>query len=274
MIDDRPAIGIPVRLGRDGTADALVTAVDGLFAAVVALVRRSGAEPVLLDAALRGLEGCDGFVLPGGGDVSPARYGGPADDPTLWGVSDAQDALDAAVLQYALDHGNPVLAICRGMQLLNVVLGGSLQVDVAESSVLHRLPASDEFAFAAHDVRLEPGSRCAVAYGVAPTLAVQSGHHQAVAHLGSGLHPTAFASDGLVEGVETDAADRWVVGVQWHPEAASDDQQLPLFAALRNAAHRAGTMPWRRWPPQSASSGCRRRPEDDQARNVRPRAPD
>lgn len=244
MIDDRPAIGIPVRLdGKDGTADGLVTAVDDLFAAVVALVQRSGAEPVLLDAALRGLEECDGFVLPGGGDVSPARYGGPADDPTLWGVSDAQDALDVAVLQYALDHGRPLLAICRGMQLLNVVLGGSLHVDVAESSVVHRLPASREFAFVAHDVRLEPGSRCAVAYGVPPALGVQSGHHQAVAHLGSGLHPTAFAPDGLVEGVESDAADRWVVGVQWHPEAATGDQRLPLFAALRDAALRAVTAP-------------------------------
>ena len=245
MIDARPAIGIPARLGKDSTPDALATAVDDLFAAVVALVRRSGAEPVLLDAALRGLEECDGFVLPGGGDVSPARYGGPADDPTLWGVSDAQDALDVAVLQYALDQGHPVLAICRGMQLLNVVLGGSLQVDVAESSVVHRLPSSDEFRFVAHDVRLESGSRCAVAYGVAPTLVVQSGHHQAVAELGSGLHPTAFAFDGLVEGVETDAADGWVVGVQWHPEAASEDQRLPLFEALRDAAFRPVTAPRR-----------------------------
>ncbi|HEY8318898.1 MAG TPA: gamma-glutamyl-gamma-aminobutyrate hydrolase family protein [Amnibacterium sp.] len=237
MIDDRPAIGIPVRLhAEDGTPDALVAAVDELFAAIVGLVRRSGAEPVLLEAGLRGIGDCDGFVVPGGGDVSPARYGGPADDPTLWGVSAEQDELDVAVLQHALDHGRPVLAICRGMQLLNVVLGGSLEVDVAESSVVHRLPAAAEFAFAVHDVQVEPGSRCAAAYGFAPALAVQSGHHQAVARIGSGLRPTAFAADGLVEGVETEDAGRWVVGVQWHPEVAAEEQRLPLFIALKEAA--------------------------------------
>jgi len=237
VIDDRPAIGIPIRLhAEDGTTDALVAAVDDLFAAIVGLVRRSGAEPVLLDPTLRGIDDCDGFVVPGGGDVSPARYGGPVDDPTLWGVSEEQDELDVAVLQHAIDHGRPVLAICRGMQLLNVVLGGSLEVDVAESSVVHRLPAAAEFAFAVHDVRLEPGSRCAAAYGFTPALPVQSGHHQAVARIGSGLRPTAFAADGLVEGVETEDAGRWVVGVQWHPEVAADEWRLPLFVALREAA--------------------------------------
>ncbi len=81
-----------------------------------------------------------------------------------------------------------------------------------------------------------PDSRCAAAYGFAPDVAVQSGHHQAVARIGGGLRPTAFAADGLVEGVETEDAGRWVVGVQWHPEAAAEEQRLPLFVALRNAA--------------------------------------
>ncbi|MFJ9692586.1 gamma-glutamyl-gamma-aminobutyrate hydrolase family protein [Kitasatospora sp. NPDC101183] len=256
-VTDRPAplIGIPVRLS-DGDApgaDERVGEANRVFEEVVALVRAAGAEPVLLhphspDAPLEEqLAGCAGFVVPGGGDVDPALYGDDPGHPSLYDVNPAQDRLDAAVLRHALDHRLPLLGICRGMQLLNVLRGGSLHVDMAPTPVTHNPPAGTEWAV--HDVALEAGSALAGAFGRG-RIAVASGHHQAVDRVGEGLRVTARADDGCVEAVETiqgpDAA--WTVGVQWHPEAPVPDEglRLPLFrtlAARADARRRAEPRP-------------------------------
>lgn len=240
MIDGRPVVGIPVRLppGRDGATTGPLDVIQDLSDRVVRLVREAGAEPVLIDERLEGLDACDAFVVPGGGDVVPDRYSASDDDPTLSGMSEAQDELDVTVLRVALDTGRPVLGICRGMQLLNVVTGGTLHPDLAESTVVHRNPPDVAFAFAVHDVEVLPGTRCAAAYGDGVRIPVASGHHQAVATVGEGLRASAVAEDGLVEALESADDRSWVLGVQWHPEAdeSADELRLPLFRALASAA--------------------------------------
>ncbi|HEV7623527.1 MAG TPA: type 1 glutamine amidotransferase [Amnibacterium sp.] len=240
MTQDRPAVGIPIRLPAQhgGATDGPLEVIEALFEGVVEMVERSGARPVRLGPDLEGLDDCAGFVVPGGGDVDPALYDGPAEDPTLSGVSAAQDALDAAVLRFALAHRRPVLGICRGMQLLNVVHGGTLHVDLADSAIVHRFPPAEEFELAVHDVLLIDGTRCAAAYGSRASIPVTSGHHQAVDHIAPGLRAAATAGDGLVEALEAADPAAWAVGVQWHPETGWPDDalRLPLFVALAEAA--------------------------------------
>ncbi|WP_306319300.1 MULTISPECIES: gamma-glutamyl-gamma-aminobutyrate hydrolase family protein [unclassified Streptomyces] len=234
-----PVIGIPVRLSvtdAPGT-DPRVVGAARVFDAIVDLVRASGARPQILGPG-DPLEACDGFVVPGGGDVDPALYGGPADHPALYDVNQEQDRLDLAVLRHALDARLPLLGICRGLQLLNVVRGGTLHVDLPPGSVVHDPPAETGEEWALHDVQLEPDSRCARAFGT-DVLPIASGHHQAVDRVGEGLRVTARAADGCVEGLES-ATDEggWVVAVQWHPEAEVPEPALraPLFEALCRAA--------------------------------------
>jgi putative glutamine amidotransferase len=248
MTTDRPAIGVPVRLPADqgGATDGPLQVIDDLYEWILDMVGRAGARPVRLGADLRELEGCAAFVIPGGGDVDPALYEGAVGDPALSGVSRAQDELDEAVIRFALAHRRPVLGICRGMQLLNVVHGGSLHVDLAESAVVHRLPPADPFELAVHDVRLVDGTRCAAAYGFRASIPVTSGHHQAVDRIAPGLRAAATAGDGLVEALESADPEAWAVGVQWHPETAAPDEalRLPLFLALVEAARRTdATVP-------------------------------
>jgi putative glutamine amidotransferase len=172
----------------------------------------------------------DGLVLTGGGDVNPARYG-EEPHPAVTGVSDQRDAVEEAVLSLALDRGLPVLAICRGMQILNVALGGTLIQDLpSESSggMLHG-PRST------HSVNIAPQSRLAAV--MATTVAeVNSRHHQAVNVLGDGVHAVAWSPDGIVEGLEMDG--QWVVGVQWHPEDIVEESEPArlLFAGVVEAA--------------------------------------
>jgi putative glutamine amidotransferase len=240
MTTDRPAVGIPVRLPADlgGATDGPLAAIEDLYEWIVDMVGRAGGRPVRLGPDLRELESCAGFVVPGGGDVDPALYAGAVGDPSLHGVSTAQDGLDVAVLRFALEHRRPVLGICRGMQLLNVVRGGTLHVDLPESAVVHRLPPADPFELAVHDVHLVDGTRCAAAYGFRPSIPVASGHHQAVDRVAPGLRAAATAGDGLVEALESADPSVWAVGVQWHPETTAPDDglRLPLFVALTDAA--------------------------------------
>ena len=234
----RPRIGIPVRLSSSTDPDPRVGEANALFDYIVELVREGGGEPVLLTAApapgeLAGREqqALDGVVLPGGGDLDPRLYG---EDPgeACYDVNEDQDRLDLAVARQAIDAGLPVLGICRGHQLLNVLYGGTLLQDMAPGTVVHHEPAPEHGAgpWAWHEVELQPGSRVAALYGSgsdAGTVKIASGHHQAVARVARGLTVTAVAEDGTIEALED--PDRWVASVQWHPEA------LELSAAERLA---------------------------------------
>ncbi len=216
-----------------------------LPAAYLRVIERAGLVPVVVapfarDAAAavaRVLDAVDGIVLTGGEDVAPACYGA-SPSPALHGVSVARDTTEIALTREARARALPTLAICRGIQLLNIALGGTLVQDIPSErpgSLSHDQSAPrDERT---HAVRLEPGSRLARALDAAE-FPVNSLHHQALDRIGAGLHVTAHAPDGIVEGVETALTDPWwAVGVQWHPEefvsdpGAADHGLFRAFAA-------------------------------------------
>jgi putative glutamine amidotransferase len=201
-------------------------------------VRAAGIEVLLLaegdaEACLRPL---DGLVLSGGGDLDPETYGGEVHEKTYM-VDRERDRFELELAQLVLDKGMPLLGICRGLQILNTALGGSLVPHVPErygEVIAHRAPPREPIA---HDVEvLATPSRLAAAIG-SGSAKILSWHHQAVDRLGQGLTVTARAADGLIEALEPDG-DGWVVAVQWHPElnAATDSKQAALFEAFRNAA--------------------------------------
>lgn len=166
------------------------------------------------------MDRADALVLTGGNDVDPARYGAVADARTS-SLEPERDAFEVALLAAARRRGLPVLAICRGIQLVNVAWGGSLHLHLAEHAPTRW-----------HDVVVAPGSVLAGLHG--PTARVNSLHHQGVDRVADGLAVTARAPDGLVEGLEADG----LVAVQWHPEQR-DDVPQPEFRWLVDAA-RAG----------------------------------
>ena len=178
----------------------------------------------------------DGLVLTGGEDIDPALYGAArhaqTDEPHA-----TRDASEIALVAAARAARLPTLAICRGLQVANVALGGTLVQDLSSerpSSVAHT--RSDARTQRVHDVRVDAGSRLAAALG-ATTLAVNSSHHQAVDRVAPGLTVTATAPDGVVEGAEWTGDDGWwLVGVQWHPAElvhAPEPWDRALFAAFR-----------------------------------------
>ncbi|WNM34075.1 gamma-glutamyl-gamma-aminobutyrate hydrolase family protein [Streptomyces sp. Li-HN-5-11] len=198
------------------------------------LVQRAGGlaamlppdEPERAPAAVARL---DGLVIAGGPDVDPARYGAER-DPRTGPPAPARDAWELALIEAALAARVPLLGICRGMQLLNVALGGTL---------VQHLDGHAEVVgvFGGHPVKPVPGTRYAAA--VAEETTVPTYHHQAVDRLGEGLVPSAHAADGTVEAIEPPPTDHWVLGVQWHPEMAED---LRVMRALVRAAA-AGSSP-------------------------------
>jgi len=215
-----------------GPWDRLATV---LTASYVDTVASAGGRPVLLPPCGSGIdedaadvvEALDALVLVGGGDVDPARYGQRPDVATS-GVDPGRDASELALLDAALHADVPVLAICRGMQLLDVYLGGTLYQHVPDV-VGHDGHQPARGCFADVEVTTEAGSLVAKVMG--ETAVVRCSHHQALDRLGEGLVVTARAADGLAEAVELPSA-RFVVGVQWHPEENADEH---LFRALLDA---------------------------------------
>jgi putative glutamine amidotransferase len=178
-----------------------------------------------------------GVLLTGGGDVDPARFG-ETPHPTISEVSTARDTLEIDLTRWALRDGVPLLAVCRGLQVLNVALGGSLYQDIPSepgSPLDHSQPGLQGNArhIPTHQVKVRDGSRLAGILG-ALEVDVNSFHHQAVKRLGQGLVEVAWAPDSIVEGVEVVDDGAFVVGVQWHPEELVDNDRAAfnLFAAL------------------------------------------
>jgi putative glutamine amidotransferase len=198
-------------------------------------LQRAGTIAILLPvdrrAPLQLLELIDGLVLIGGADIDPRSYGAVA-DPAVESTYPDRDQFELALLRGAIDRELPVLAICRGMQLLNVALGGSLNQDLSDSdgSQPHRRIVGS-FDGNEHTIELEPGSLAARAAG--ETIHVgRCHHHQAVSTVADGLEVSGRTADGVIEAIELRDGG-WVLGVQWHPEA---DESSRLFAALRDAA--------------------------------------
>ena len=185
-----------------------------------AAVRRAGATPKPLsldDQAATALDGVDGLLLTGGDDVDPAIYG-EAPHPTYDVSEPGRDAFEIDLVRRALDADLPVLAICRGLQVLNVALGGTLIQDIPSEPAAHlQHDAKGPPTTLAHTVTLTPGSCLAALVGPDDTRAVNSRHHQSVRVLGQRLVATATSPDGVIEGAEVPDA-RFCVGVQWHPE--------------------------------------------------------
>jgi putative glutamine amidotransferase len=203
-----------------------------LHASYIAATQRAGAVAVLLPPQAAGaeevLDRLDALVLTGGADVDPVRYGQvPGERTSAPRVE--RDAWETALARVALERDLPLLAVCRGMQIINVALGGSLHQHLpAVTGHEGHQPAPG--VFGAVEVSIEPGTATAKLIG--SRVRVSCHHHQALARLAPGLTVTGRAGDGTVEAVEV-SGQAFAIGVQWHPE--EDSQDVRLFAALAEA---------------------------------------
>ncbi|HXJ85004.1 MAG TPA: gamma-glutamyl-gamma-aminobutyrate hydrolase family protein [Candidatus Methylomirabilis sp.] len=211
-------------------------------AAYLHAVQRAGGVPVLLPPQLspasfeRLVRGLDSLLLTGGGDIDPAVFGEPR-HPTTDEVAAVRDQLELSAVRLALERRLPILAVCRGLQVLNVALGGTLYQDVASdpgTQLSHRQPEPRDQP--THKVQVKPGTCLAETLGT-DELEVNSMHHQAVKALGAGLTAVAWAPDQIIEGVEMTGAGCLVLGVQWHPEElVTSEPARRLFATLVQSA--------------------------------------
>lgn len=207
-------------------------------------ILQAGGFPVVIPTgleapALQGLlERLDGVVLSGGGDLDPALFNGDP-HPKVYGISPERDQLEISLVHLVLGMDKPLLAICRGIQVLNVALGGELYTHIAdqkEHALKHDWFPKFPRDKLAHTVSLKCDSVLDQIYG-ADEIQVNSLHHQGISNVGEGLEAIAFAPDGLVEGLEVRGAS-FAVGVQWHPECLpADEGSQKLFQALIQACH-------------------------------------
>ena len=238
-----PLIGISAR----SEASTASSSFYGVAQTYVRAVCRAGGLAVLLPPTCAPQEAevllsrLDGLILSGGGDVAAEWYGAAPSD--LLELVDAErDRAELTLARLALRRRKPLLAICRGIQVLNVALGGTLYADIPTqiaSALPHRPPPGAPPESSAHVVRLEPGSRLAAILG-ATEVTTNSFHHQAVQKVGEGLVVTARAVDGVIEGLEC-PQHPFCVGVQWHPEieGGPQDDMAGLFEALMAVARQA-----------------------------------
>ena len=237
----RPVIGVCARVAQ---VNWLKFELSATLApqAYVDLLSAAGCLPVLLPL-LPGVEEViarlDGLLLPGGADVDPARYGAAA-HPRTTGVSPAVDAAELALLERALSTGLPFFGICRGLQVLNVLRGGTLHQylpDIIGDTAHQPQPGS----FGAQLLDLQPGSHLARIFG-SKTAEVSCYHHQAIDRLGEGLVVTARAQDGIIEAVE--AVDYpFAVAVQWHADQIADERPFLAFAEAAGQRSARGVVP-------------------------------
>ncbi|MCL4293291.1 MAG: gamma-glutamyl-gamma-aminobutyrate hydrolase family protein [Acidimicrobiia bacterium] len=240
----RPLIAVVGRRLPAGRVQGWNEPVIGVLAPYLDALRRAGAWSAVLDptdAAAPGgvLSRFDGLVLTGGDDLDPSLYGQDAHEAT-YGTDPAVDRYERDLTLAALDSSTPTLAICRGIQVLNVALGGTLDQHIVgpDGDTIHGVPGTSSRP-ALHTVDVTPRSLLAEAMGTTAA-ECSSHHHQALGELAPGLEVTARAADGIVEGVELPGT--WLLAVQWHPEetAVADPAQQGLFDALVARASGAG----------------------------------
>jgi len=216
----------------------------GVNTAYVRALLAAGGVPLILSplmgASLAGsaLDGCDGLLLTGGEDIHPSWYGADP-SPLLSSPSRERDLFELALFAVARQRELPILGVCRGIQLINVALGGTLFQDLPSErpgTVDHSpLGARDDRS---HTVRIQPGSRTAAALETT-SVTVNSVHHQAIKDLAPGLIASGWTNDGLIEAAESGPGASWILAVQWHPEEMHADRLAPehgLFSALVNEA--------------------------------------
>jgi putative glutamine amidotransferase len=248
--DARPVVVIPARFS--ATASALRYRAEVAAEKLVRAVYDAGGEPLVVhpevpdgidDAALDPLVRerlwmADGILLPGGGDLA-AHWAGQQDHATQYDVDVIQDAFDLALARVAIEDRVPLLAICRGTQVVNVARGGDLVQDLTEANGGDHRHLVHEIEVVADSPLREvvPGDR----------MTISCYHHQSLGRLGRLLRPAAYASDGTIEAVTLDGHRGWYLGVQWHPEdtAATDARQARIFEALVEASR----------PPVAAREG-------------------
>lgn len=234
----RPLIAVPSRFSQ--SASALRHRAEVGSRNLVSLVYAAGGEPLLVHPSAPGgavddaevadrLAWADGILLPGGGDLA-SHWAGQPDHPSLYDVDVEQDAFDLSVARHALGAQVPLLAVCRGTQVVNVVRGGTLVQDMDEQPgelAHHRNHV--------HHISTVGGSRIAGIVG--DSVEVSCYHHQCLAGLGDGLTVTARSEEGVIEAVELPSYAGWFLGIQWHPEDTweADPKQLAVVRALVDA---------------------------------------
>jgi putative glutamine amidotransferase len=237
----RPVIGVPAALERASWTVWAEVKANVSPCSYSRSLGAAGAQTVVLpaDDAVAGapeeaLDLLDGLLVAGGGDISPALYG-EAEAKETMGVRPARDAFEMALMRAALERDMPVLGICRGMEMLNVVRGGTLVQEIPETQTHLRTPGE----FTIHEVELEPGSLAARAAG-GERVAVRSHHHQGIGELGEGLVISGRSTgDGVVEAVE-DPSLSFCLGVLWHAE---EEEPSRVIESLVAAARRATEVP-------------------------------
>lgn len=227
MAERRPRIALVARFAESTSAtrfDAIVTA-----RRLAEAVWAAGGEPLSF-LAVEGsdwterLDGIDGVLMPGGADIDPRKYGQEPATDELYGIDPLQDAVDIGLIRHVLANGIPMLAICRGMQITNVALGGTLIQHMNHPHLHHVAPVTVD--------------TCADELGLSnATVSASCYHHQAIDRVADGLSVIARAAEGHVEAVKIESAG-WAFGVQWHPEDNYDTEpgQLQIFERFVRAA--------------------------------------
>jgi len=233
-----PIIGLTSTLSTNASGSPVCQ----LGRAYIDAVQKAGGIPLAISVGIGQvqtkalLSRLDGLLLTGGGDIDPGTFKS-ASHPKVYGISPERDALEFYLLEAAVASNKPILAICRGIQVLNVAFGGDLYThiqDQLENSLKHDWFPKFPRDKLAHTVRLIPGSKLHRIFQ-RDEIRVNSLHHQGIKTVGEGLKATAFAPDGIVEGLEVDGAG-FALGVQWHPECLPEDEtSARLFNAFVDA---------------------------------------
>lgn len=242
--DQRPPIGVLVSLRPSGLGAEVDAIVQEFTDRAVHALEHAGGAPVVID--ISGTERVDPDALPGhfagllilgGADIDPALYG-EAPHPATYGVDTDADEYEIAAVRVAIAHRTPLVGFCRGMQVMNVAVGGTLVQDLGTETPHHGPP---DAIMVTQQVRVDPHSRLGRILG-RTKVPVRTGNHQAVRDVASGFSVVAQAADGVVEAIEHTTS--WAIGVQWHPEdPQANEQDLAAIAQALVAQAQARYQP-------------------------------